>query len=200
MKPFKFSKKNREYTKWGKNVKEVRVIQESKPAPGKAAPSPADIDCDGVREIYANMAAIAHTETEFVFDFIFVQPGLPKARVGTRIIANPLQAGRLRGLAVSTGTRTAALPEVPTLAEAGVNNIAVAGWHGLVAPRGTEPAVVARLNQAVGEVLRNRELRERLAALGIEPMDEPPEALAAKLRADAARWAPLIQRTGMQPD
>ena len=69
-----------------------------------------------------------------------------------------------------------------------------------MAPRGTEPAVVARLNQAVGEVLRNRELRERLAALGIEPMDEPPEALAAKLRADAARWAPLIQRTGMQPD
>lgn len=115
-------------------------------------------------------------------------------------VTQHVQVGRLRGLAVSTATRTRALPEVPTLAEAGISNIAVAGWHGLVAPRGTEPAVIARLNQAVGEVLRNPETRERLAALGIEPVDAPPEALAAKLREDALRWAPVIQRIGMQPD
>lgn len=115
-------------------------------------------------------------------------------------VTQHVQAGRLRGLAVSTATRTAALPEVPTLAEAGVSNIAVSGWHGLVAPRGTDPAIVSRLNQAVGEVLRLPEVRERLGALGIEPVDAPPEALAAKLREDAARWAPLIRRTGMQPD
>jgi len=115
-------------------------------------------------------------------------------------VTQHVQVGRLRGLAVSTGTRTQALPEVPTLAEAGVSNIAISGWHGLVAPRGTEPAVIARLNQAVGEVLRNPEVRDRLAALGIEPVDAPPEALTARLREDAARWAPLIQRIGMQPD
>jgi tripartite-type tricarboxylate transporter receptor subunit TctC len=115
-------------------------------------------------------------------------------------VTQHVQAGRLRGLAVSTGARTAALPGVPTLAEAGVSNIAVSGWHGLVAPRGTDPAIVTRINQAVGEVLRNPEVRERLAALGIEPVDAPPEALAAKLREDAERWAPLIRRTGMQPD
>lgn len=115
-------------------------------------------------------------------------------------VTQHVQAGRLRGLAVSTGARTAALPEVPTLAEAGVSNIAVSGWHGLVAPRGTEAATVTRINRAVGEVLRNPEVRERLAALGIEPVDAPPEALAARLREDAARWAPLIRRTGMQPD
>jgi tripartite-type tricarboxylate transporter receptor subunit TctC len=115
-------------------------------------------------------------------------------------VTQHVQAGRLRGLAVSTGARTAALPDVPTLAEAGVSNIAVSGWHGLVAPRGTEAAIIARINQAVGEVLRNPEVRERLAALGIEPVDAPPEALTAKLREDAERWAPLIRRTGMQPD
>jgi tripartite-type tricarboxylate transporter receptor subunit TctC len=115
-------------------------------------------------------------------------------------VTQHVQSGRLRGLAVSTGARAAALPAVPTLAEAGVANIAVAGWHGLVAPRGTEASVIARLNQAVSEVLRQPELRERLAALGIEPVDAPPEALAAKLREDAARWAPLIRRTGMQAD
>jgi tripartite-type tricarboxylate transporter receptor subunit TctC len=115
-------------------------------------------------------------------------------------VTQHVQSGRLRGLAVSTGTRTEALPEVPTLAEAGLRNTAVAGWHGLVAPRGTDPAIITRINQAVGEVLRIPEVRDRLAALGIEPVDAPPEALATKLREDAARWAPLIRRTGMQPD
>ena len=115
-------------------------------------------------------------------------------------VTQHVQAGRLRGLAVSTGARTQALPEVPTLAETGVSNIAVAGWHGLVAPRGTDPAIISRINQAVGEVLRNPEVRDRLGALGIEPVDAPPAALTAKLREDAERWAPLIRRTGMQPD
>jgi len=115
-------------------------------------------------------------------------------------VTQHVQAGRLRGLAVSTGARTAALPEVPTLQEAGLAGIAVSGWHGLVAPRGTDAALVTRINQAVGEVLRLPELRDRLAALGIEPVDQPPEALAVKLREDAVRWATVIQRTGMQPD
>ena len=115
-------------------------------------------------------------------------------------VTQHVQSGRLRGLAVSTGTRTAALPEVPTLMEAGLANIAVAGWHGLVAPRATDPSIITRLNQAVAEVLRLPDLRERLAALGIEAVDLPPEALAAKIRQDAARWAAVIQRTGMQPD
>jgi len=115
-------------------------------------------------------------------------------------VTQHVQAGRLRGLAVSTSARTAALPEVPTLEEAGLAGIAVSGWHGLVAPRGTDSATVTRINQAVGEVLRKPELRDRLAALGIEPVDQPPDVLAAKLRADATRWAGVIQRTGMQPD
>ena len=115
-------------------------------------------------------------------------------------VTQHVQSGRLKGLAVSTGARTAALPEVPTLAEAGLSGIAVAGWHGLVAPRGTDAATAARINQAVGQVLRQAEVRERLAALGIEPVDEAPEALALKMREDAARWAPVIRRTGMQAD
>jgi len=115
-------------------------------------------------------------------------------------VTQHVQAGRLRGLAVSTATRTAALPEVPTLQEAGLTGIAISGWHGLVAPRGTDAAIVRRINQAVGEVLRLPELRDRLGALGIEPVDQPPEVLGVKLREDAARWGSVIQRTGMLPD
>ena len=94
MKPFKFSKKNREYIKWSKNLKEVRITH-AKPDSGKAAPLPAGIDDNAVREIYANMAVISHTETEFVFDFIFLQPNQPKARVRPRVISSPVQARRL---------------------------------------------------------------------------------------------------------
>lgn len=115
-------------------------------------------------------------------------------------VTQHVQAGRLRGLAVSTAERAQALPEVPTLAEAGITGLAVAGWHGLVAPRGTDPAVIRRLNAAVRQVLELPELRERLLALGIEPVSAPPEALGERMRADAARWAEVIRRTGMRPD
>jgi len=115
-------------------------------------------------------------------------------------VTQHVQAGRLKGIAVSTATRAAALPAVPTLAEAGLDGLAVAGWHGLVAPQGTDAAIVTRINQAVGSVLANAEVRDRLAALGIDPVDAPSEALGARIRADATRWAGVIQRTGLQPD
>jgi len=115
-------------------------------------------------------------------------------------VTDRVRAGQLRGLAVSTATRTAALPEVPTMEEAGLSGVAVAGWHGVVAPRGTDPVAVARLNAAIGQVLAVPEVRERLHGLGIEPVDAPPAVLGARLRADAARWAEVIRRTAMQPD
>ncbi len=89
---------------------------------------------------------------------------------------------------------------MPTLIEAGLSGVDVAGWHGIVAPKGTDPALVTRINQAVVQVLQLAEVRERLTALGIEAVEGSPEALAAKMRADTARWAPVIQRTGMQAD
>ncbi|WP_206930449.1 Bug family tripartite tricarboxylate transporter substrate binding protein [Roseococcus thiosulfatophilus] len=115
-------------------------------------------------------------------------------------ITDRVRAGQLRGIAVSTASRAAALPDVPSFAEAGFSGVAVAGWHGLVAPRGTDPAVVARLHAALVQVLALPEVTQRLHALGIEPVTEPPEALGERLRADAARWEAVIRRTGMRPD
>ena len=114
-------------------------------------------------------------------------------------VTEHVRAGRLRGLAVSSPRRTEALPEVPTLGEAGLAGLEATGWHGIVAPRGTDPALVARLNAAIGQVLRLPEVADRLRALGIEPADLPPEALGARIRADAIRWAEVVARTGMQP-
>ncbi|WP_207537079.1 Bug family tripartite tricarboxylate transporter substrate binding protein [Sabulicella rubraurantiaca] len=113
-------------------------------------------------------------------------------------VTDHVKVGRLKGIAVSTSARAAALPEVPTLSEAGLSGLEASGWHGLVAPKGTDPALIARINAAVGQVLRVPEVAERLKGLGIEPVDTPAEALGERLRADAARWAEVVRRTGMQ--
>ena len=115
-------------------------------------------------------------------------------------VTEHVRAGRLRGLFVSSGQRTLALPEVPTLAEAGIRGAEAVGWHGLVAPAGTDPAIVKRVNAETARVLVRPEVAERVAALGLEPVDEPPEALGALIRADAERWAAVIRRARIQPD
>ncbi len=115
-------------------------------------------------------------------------------------VTDHVRAGRMRGLFVSSAGRAAGLPDVPTLAEAGMTGAEAVGWHGIVAPRGTDPAIIARLNAAIAEVLAKPEVAERIAALGLEPVNESPEALGALIRADAGRWAETIRRARIQPD
>ncbi|HYI84583.1 MAG TPA: tripartite tricarboxylate transporter substrate binding protein [Acetobacteraceae bacterium] len=115
-------------------------------------------------------------------------------------VSDHVRVGRLRGLFVSSGQRTLALPEAPTLAEAGISGAEAVGWHGLVAPLGTDPAIIARVNTATARVLARPEVAERVAALGLEAVDEPPEALGALIRADAERWAAVVRRARILPD
>jgi tripartite-type tricarboxylate transporter receptor subunit TctC len=115
-------------------------------------------------------------------------------------VADHVRIGRMRGLFVSPGQRTGALPEVPTLAEAGLPGAEAVGWHGIVAPAGTDPAILARVNAAIAQIVKKPEVAERLAALGLEPVEAPPEALGELIRADAARWAEVVRRARIQPD
>jgi tripartite-type tricarboxylate transporter receptor subunit TctC len=115
-------------------------------------------------------------------------------------VTDHVRAGRMRGLFVSSAERARGLPEVPTLAEAGMTGAEAVGWHGIVAPRGTDPAIVARLNAAIGQVVARPEVAERIAALGLEPVKESPEALGTLIRTDADRWAATIRRARIQPD
>ena len=115
-------------------------------------------------------------------------------------VTDHVRAGRLRGLFVSSGQRTQALPEVPTLAEAGLQGAEAVGWHGIVAPAGTDPVILARINTAVAEILVKPEVAERVAALGLEPVAAPPEALGQVIHADAERWAEVVRLARIQPD
>ena len=115
-------------------------------------------------------------------------------------VTDHVRSGRLRGLAVSSAARTQALPEVPTLQEGGFQGLQATGWHGIVAPAGLDPAIVARLNTEGRRVMAQPELASRLAALGVEPLDEPPEALSRRIAEDAQRWSAVVRRAGIRAD
>jgi len=116
-------------------------------------------------------------------------------------VADLVRSGRLRGLFVSSAERLAILPNVPTLAEAGVEGVPPAvGWQGVLAPAATNAAIVARLNTATRQAMQRPEVTERLASFGIEPLNESPEAMASVIRTDATRWAEVIRRAGIRAD
>jgi tripartite-type tricarboxylate transporter receptor subunit TctC len=115
-------------------------------------------------------------------------------------VTDHVRGGRLRGLVVSAEARAKALAEVPTLAEVGLGPLTAIGWHGLVAPAGTDPAIIARINAASRDAARRPELAERFAALGVEPTDEPPEALQIAMREDASRYAEIVRRFGIRAE
>ncbi|MGG5885672.1 Bug family tripartite tricarboxylate transporter substrate binding protein [Falsiroseomonas sp. HC035] len=112
-------------------------------------------------------------------------------------VTDHVRSGRLRGLFVSPEARAAALPDVPTLREVGFAGLSAVGWHGLLAPAGTDPAIIARLNAASRAAVKRPDIAERLAGLGVEPTDEGPEALQAAMQEDAARYAEIIRRFGI---
>ena len=114
--------------------------------------------------------------------------------------APAIAAGQLRALAVSGGHRVAALPEVPTMAEAALPGFDVIVWQGVLAPAGTPPAAIARLAAAIQPALQSHEMRARLAALGVEAIGSDPAAFARFLDAEYTRWGDVIRRAGVRVD
>jgi tripartite-type tricarboxylate transporter receptor subunit TctC len=111
-----------------------------------------------------------------------------------------IKAGRLRALAVTSGKRSDALPDVPTLAEAGVPGYDSTQWYGVLAPAGTPRPIVTRLHGEIVRALRAPDVRERLAADGAEPVGSSPEEFAAFIRAEIAKWAKVAKAAGIQPE
>ena len=115
-------------------------------------------------------------------------------------VVEQVRSGQLRALAVATPARLPALPGVPTMAEAGVAGFETAGWFGVVAPRGTPEAVVQRLAREIAAVLGSEEVRERLAAMGCEPMAMGPAEFRAFIAAEIPRWREIVRASGAQLD
>jgi tripartite-type tricarboxylate transporter receptor subunit TctC len=108
--------------------------------------------------------------------------------------------GKLRALAVTSARRSPLEPALPTMAEAGVPGYEVVGWNGIVAVKGTPPEIVARLHTEVAKILRAPEVRERLAALGAEPIGNTPDEFGAFIKTEMARWGKIIKEKGIRSE
>ena len=111
-----------------------------------------------------------------------------------------VRSGKLRVLAAASTGRNRLLPDVPTFAELGYPQVNVSLWYGLLAPAGTPRSAIARLNGAVGKVLDSPEVVERLHAQGAEPMRGTPEAFAAFMREESAKWAPVVRQANIKAE
>jgi tripartite-type tricarboxylate transporter receptor subunit TctC len=109
-----------------------------------------------------------------------------------------IRNGRLRALAVSSAQRYFALPDVPTLAQAGVAGFDVTGWQGLIAPAGLAEPIVSRLNSEVRRILAAPATIERLHAFGNEPSPCSPEEFKARIEAEIAKWAAVVEQIHFQ--
>lgn len=109
-----------------------------------------------------------------------------------------VKAGRVRGLVVTTAKRAAALPEIPTSAEAGLPAFAIAGWVGLTTPRGTPADVVKRLHAEAVAALAVPEVAERLGAQGAEPVGSTPEEFAQVIASETKRWTEIVKAANVR--
>lgn len=115
-------------------------------------------------------------------------------------IAPLAQAGKVRMLAVSSAARWALLPELPAVAEAGLPGFEAMAWNGVIAPAGVPSDVVKRLNAVLDAALRDPVIVARLNAAGLEPVGGTPAAFDGLIRAETAKWSPIIRHTGLRID
>ena len=122
----------------------------------------------------------------------FAFPSIP-ASVGF------IRAGRLVALGVTTAQRATALPNVPTIQEAGVPGYEVSGWYGVIGPPGMPQALVARLNREINAILKVPETSEQLATQGADTRTMTPEEFGATMAKDLKKWAKVVAAAGLKP-
>lgn len=111
-----------------------------------------------------------------------------------------IRSGKLRAIAVTTAKRSSALPNVPTMADAGMTGYELSPWFAVYMPAGTPKAVVARINSALLEAMSTPEAKERFASMGAESIGSTPEQLASHLDAEMLKWGKIIQARGIRAD
>jgi tripartite-type tricarboxylate transporter receptor subunit TctC len=111
-----------------------------------------------------------------------------------------IQEGKLRALAMAGRTRIASLPEVPTMAEAGLPDFEVGSGVGVVTPAGTPPAIVDTLNREIGKIIATPGFHQRMAAIGVDVVGTTPSAYAKVISDDYAKWGKVVAAAGIKPE
>ncbi|MBC7782189.1 MAG: tripartite tricarboxylate transporter substrate binding protein [Proteobacteria bacterium] len=111
-----------------------------------------------------------------------------------------VKAGRLRALAVTSETRSRALPDVPTMTESGIKGGIPQVWWALLAPRGTPPAIIGRINADLAQIMKNTEVQERYAELGVVPLHSTPERITELIRSETPAIGKVLKAAGVEPE
>ncbi len=148
----------------------------------------------GVNIIHVPYKSSSQSMTDMItgrldMQFATIAPSLPTIR-----------AGQLRALVTSGKTRVAALPELPTVAEAGIAGYEAALWVSFVVPSGTSPRIIARLNREVNDILESSDGTEALVAQGMAPEPGPPEELTERIRGDIEKWRGVAAKAGIRSE
>lgn len=127
--------------------------------------------------------------------------GQTQAMFASLVSAIPhVRQNRLRALSMTATQRSAALPDVPTISESGLQGYDVSVWMGIVAPAGTPPAIIAQLNRQVAAILKTPEMREKLSVQGLEAITDTPAEFAAYIAVEVPKWAKVIRQAGIVAD
>ena len=187
-----------------KSVKELVAF--AKARPGQIAYSSSGNGSGGhlAEELFNNMSGIRMLHVPYkgggpaLMDMIAGQVQLLFA---TQLASWPhVQSGRIRALAVSTAKRPASLPNLPTVAEAGVPGFDAGVWYAVLAPAGTSREIVMRLNGEIARVLNQPDYRNLLVNNTIDPIGSPPEELARTIKSEITKWAKVIKDAGVRVD
>ena len=111
-----------------------------------------------------------------------------------------VRAGKLKALAVGDAARVPSLPDYPTIAESGLAGYEAFSWAGVIAPMGTPPDVVKRVNAEVGQILRQKAIVEQLASEGTIPVPDTPEEFGAYIKSELVKWAAIVRLANIKPE
>ncbi|MBI4207776.1 MAG: tripartite tricarboxylate transporter substrate binding protein [Betaproteobacteria bacterium] len=118
--------------------------------------------------------------------------------IGISSVVPHMKSGRMRALAVSGAKRSAAAPEVPTVAESGVPGYAFDVWYGMLFPAGTPRAIVGKVNAEINRALKSPALARRFASVGVEPAGTSAEDFATMIRSEIAKWRKVVQSANIR--
>ena len=187
-----------------KSTKELIALARNKPGALTYASAGAGTTSHLAGELFKSMTKTAITHVPYkgnvpaITDLLSGQTTMLFATLPT--VLPQVQAGRLRPLAVLGSIRSAALPSMPTLAEAGLKGFEVSNWTGVFAPAGTPAAIVTRLNAEIVRVMRLPEVQERLPRQGLTFTPGSPQQFAAFVKSEKDKWGALVKAIGAKVD
>ena len=185
-----------------KNVSELIALAKAKPGQLNYANSGNGTSAHLAGELFKKMAAVDLVSVPYkgggpaVIDLVAGRVQIYFSTIPAALAQ--VQAGKLRGLAVTSARRVNLMPEVPTVAESGLPGYEIVGWFGLFAPAGTPRPAIARLNKEINDILRTPDAQKRFANEGLVPGGGTPEELGKFLRAEIVKWGALIRQIGLQ--